>query len=183
MENEAGKQMTGALSAVRKMHSDCSRLLRDIDRELDGYRSVYASIATMDLSYDVKSGLYMAEGLLRHYVKGVSPTEVIAIKIAFFEPSIIEPLFIIAKIQYLSPLETAPDRNKAWDPWDAFLKWTPERKLEEPILLQGPLKKGLISNMALLAVPLFSIDGEMRAQAIVQRIRDYNFPEGKPLAL
>jgi len=61
METEVGRQMTAALSAVRKMHFDCSRLLRDIDKEFDGYRSVYASIATTDLSYDVKTGLYMAE--------------------------------------------------------------------------------------------------------------------------
>jgi hypothetical protein len=124
----------------------------------------------MDLSYDVKAGLYMAQGLLRHYAKGVSPTEVIALNIAFFGKGIIEPLFIIAKIQYLAPLEAATDRNKAWDPWNAYMLWTEDERLDEVILLQGPLKKDSITNMAVLAVPLFGIDSEKRAQAIIQRV-------------
>ena len=181
METEVGRQMTAALSAVRKMHFDCSRLLRDIDKEFDGYRSVYASIATMDLSYDVKVGRYMAEGLLRHYAKGVSPSQVIAVNIVFFDErrKVTEPLFIIAKILYAAPLEIATDRNKAWDPWVAYLDWNKERKYNEIILLEGPLKKDSVLRVSVLAVPLFTIDSETRAQEIVRSVRDFAFPEGQ----
>jgi hypothetical protein len=179
METEVGRQMTAALSAVRKMHFDCSRLLRDIDKEFDGYRSVYASIATTDLSYDVKTGLYMAEGLLRHYAKDVSPSQVVAVNIVFFDVGgkVTEPLFIIAKILYAAPLEVATNRNKAWDPWRAYLEWNKERKHGEIIVLEGPLKKDSILRIAVLAVPLFTIDSETRAQDVVRRVRDFAFSE------
>jgi hypothetical protein len=82
-----GQQMTAALSAVRQMHRDSSRLLRDLDRFLAGFKPVFGSFATTDLSYDIKKGDYMAAGLLRHWVHSESPSEVIAVNIVFWDRS------------------------------------------------------------------------------------------------
>ena len=116
-----GKQMTAALKAVRQMHADSSRLLLDLDRVMVGYKPVYGSVVTMDLSYDIKRGAYMSEGLLRHWVRSSEPNQVIAVNLAFWDDNadVEEPLFIAAKLVYAEPLSTVPDRNRAWDPWNA----------------------------------------------------------------
>ena len=92
--------MTKALTAVMQMHSDSARLLRDFDQWMDGYRSAFGSKATIDLSRDVKFGLYMADGLYRHYVRDEAPNIVLAINIVFFDSrnKVEQPLLIAAKL-------------------------------------------------------------------------------------
>src|SRR5580698_3737311 len=105
MNDDYGKQMAMALKAVLKMHSDSSKLLLDLDRTMQGYRSLFDNIATTNLSYDVKRGKYMADGLFRHYVRDNDELEVRAVNICFCDENdhnFMEPIFVAAHLSYVS---------------------------------------------------------------------------------
>jgi len=51
-----GTQMTAAIKAVLQMHSDASKLLLDLDKTMQGYQTLFGSVATINLSWDVKTG-------------------------------------------------------------------------------------------------------------------------------
>lgn len=176
-----GVQMARALRAVREMHSDASRLLLDLDRGLLGYKSVYGSFATMDLSYDIKRGMFMAEGLLRHWVESSAKDTVVAVNIAFWDETakIIEPMFIAAKLLYLEPVPTTPDRSKAWDPWSAYLSWTTDRKPWELLEAAPPQKRADLLRVVTFAVPLSSITTEAHGRDLLNKVKEYDFNEAK----
>ena len=71
MRTEQGRNIASALMAVRNLHGDCGRLLRDCDKFIGrGRPSVFGSFVTKDLTYSVNSALWMAEGLYRYYDSG-----------------------------------------------------------------------------------------------------------------
>jgi hypothetical protein len=172
-----GTQMLLALKAVRTMHADSSRLLLDLDRALVGYKSIYGSFATMDLSYDIKRASFMSEGLLRHWVHSSRPDTVIAVNIAFWDDNagLNEPFFIAAKLLYADALQTTPDRNKAWDPWYAYLNWTNQRKLNEIVEAKPPEKRADILRAVSIGVPLSSIVTEAHGAMILEKAKSYDF--------
>ena len=166
-----------ALKAVRQMHADSSRLLLDLDRAMVGYKPVYGSVATMDLSYDIKRGAYMSEGLLRHWVRHSEPNQVIAVNLVFWDDNanVEEPLFIAAKLLYAESLSNTPDRNKAWDPWYAYLNWMPKRMVG--IVTEGKphAKRTDLLRVASVGAPLASISSENVARELLQVVVDHRF--------
>ena len=170
-----GKQMMLAIQAVRGLHTDASRLLLDLDRGLVGYRSVYGSFATMDLSYDIKRGTFMSNGLLRHWLHNSQPDAVIAVNIAFWDDrgKVTEPLFIAAKLLYTDQLEKAGDRTKAWDPWYAYLDWTTPRLENEVSEAQPPAKRQDLRRAITIGVPLCSVTTEAHGHELIERVRNF----------
>ncbi len=106
-----------ALKAVLQMHSDASKLLIDLDTAMQGYKSVFGNVATANLTYDVKSGMYMADGLFRHYTKGDDESQVRAVNLCFFDkkdPHLDEPLFVAAHLAYSPPAEIGQEKSKRY---------------------------------------------------------------------
>jgi hypothetical protein len=170
-----GLLMTKALTAVMQMHADSARLLRDFDQWMDGYRSASGSQATNNLSYDVKTGLYMADGLFRHYVRDDALNIVLAINILFFDSKnkVEQPLLIAAKLLYASEVEYVSDR--AWDPWSAYFIWNKDRSYRKTIALEGAFKKGNLSRIAVAAMPLYDVTTESVLHEFVRPVRDFEF--------
>jgi hypothetical protein len=177
-----GTQMTTAIKAVLQMHSDASKLLLDLDKTMQGYQTLFGSIATINLSWDVKTGKYMADGLFRHYVRKDDETQVRAVNICFFDVndlSFEEPILVAAHISYFSVAKNMPEKSKrAWDPWTAFASWNQEKVFNKRIVLDGPLKGGAIQSVILTATPLFSIHNQETVKALINAVA----PEEQMLA-
>lgn len=162
MSADYGKQMAEAMSAVRGMHSDCIRLFRDLDRELSSYESLYGNVVTLNLGSSISRQVYLAEGLIRLYVPKGNERQMLGINICFFDendPAFVEPLFVAANIQYASATSDPQEKTrKGWDPWYAFLEWSPLRVYGQPIVIDKPPKRPSVERITVAAGPLYSVE-------------------------
>jgi len=175
---EWGLQMSLALKAVRAMHVDSSRLLLDLDRTLVGYTSVYRSVATIDsMSYDIKKPDFMTDGVFRHWVHPSQADTVIAVNLAFWDDNVDlkEPFFIAAKIRYAEPLPNPWDRNKAWDPWHAYLSWTNPREVDLLSEAKPPEDRADILRAVSVGTPLSRIATEASGARFLNLVKSFNF--------
>jgi len=175
MSENYGENITRAMRAVLQMHADSSKLLLDLDREMMDYVSLYDNIATANLSYDVKSKRFMAEGLFRHYVRAKTDTEVIAVNILFFDEGIktafSEPLFVASKLSYLNTTGSSSERqSRFWNPWQALTDWSHGEALKGVVHLSEIKKSGEVQSATVRAVPLFGISSIEQAMYVMREV-------------
>jgi hypothetical protein len=157
METDYGKQMGKALRAVRDMHDDCIRLIHDLDKALNGYESLMGNVVTLGLGSAIYKRTYLAEGLIRLYRRKSKEDHVLGVNICFYDDlRVVEPIFIVANIHYFAGV---PEENtkKGWDPWFAFLEWSPERTFNKALSIEKPSKRPNIELVTVAAAPLYTI--------------------------
>jgi hypothetical protein len=172
MNSETGKQMASAIQAVLHMHSDCTKLLLDLDKSLRDYRPLFGNVVTSDLGSSISRRTFIASGLFRHYFRNDDQTQVLGVNVCFFtnDGKFTEPLFIVARLSYYASASGPERLDRGWDPWYAFLDWNPERKFNAAIFLDGPLKNGSVERVALAACPLLSVSSLEVANGLIDLV-------------
>ena len=157
-----GKLMGSAIKAVLDMQSDCVKMFRDLDKqlELSDLRQISGNTITTGLGSSITSpGLYLSQYLYRLYAPRGSLQSVLGINICFHDHNVkryfIEPLFIAANISYEATQTDEALAVKSWDPWAAYLDWNQDRTFGTALDV-NPGRSG-ISKIAVVAVPLYSI--------------------------
>ncbi len=179
-ETENGKLMGAAIRAILEMQSDCIKLFRDLDKELElnDLRAISGNTITTGLGSSITSpGLYLAEYLYRLYAPQHSKHHILGVNICFhnqeFRRYFPEPLFIAANVQYDSTQVDESLATRAWDPWAAFLDWNSD-KSHGKVLDVSP-GRATIEKIVVVAVPLYSIAS---IQAAIDTINLVGRPTG-----
>jgi hypothetical protein len=162
METENGKHMAHAIRAVLDLQSDCIKLFRDLDKELElkDLQAISGNVITTGLGSSINSpGLYLAEYLFRLYAPQHSKHHILGINICFHNYTsrkyFAEPLLIAANIRYDSTQPEESLTTRCWDPWAAFLDWNLDRSLGNVLDLSP--RRPTIEKIVVVAVPLYSI--------------------------
>jgi hypothetical protein len=103
MDVDYGKQMGKALQAVCEMHSDCTRLIQDLDKELSDCQSLLGNTVALEIPYALSRRAYLAEVLARLYVRKQNENQVLGINLCFYDRNgskFEEPIFIAANTRY-----------------------------------------------------------------------------------
>jgi hypothetical protein len=163
--------MVVAMKAVYKMHSDCIKLFEDLDKSLNGFKSLYNHVVTFGLGNSMVSSRFVADGLTRLYSRPGNNTDFLGVNICFYDvndPQFVEPILVAAKISYEpDTMEPAEKLKRCWDPWFAFLEWAPTRSYYEAMTINRPSKRGTIEEITVAAVPLFNITSLESALALI----------------
>lgn len=174
MANDQGEQMLMAVKAVIGMHKDSIKLLEDLDKEMRGFVSFYGNTVTLDLGSALYKRRYVAEGLIRLYVRSPQANEMLGVNICFEngeDPHFTEPVLVIARITYdPGNIDQKEKLDRGWDPWYAFLEWAPERKYKERIIVNRPPKRPRIEEAILAAIPLFSVHDIEQARDLISLV-------------
>jgi hypothetical protein len=170
MTEDYGKQMNIALRAVEQMHSDCSRLLLDFDRKMEGWAPIFGSYATRDLTYNVRAQRWMAEGVYRLYSNRSHPSVVRGLTISFIEPDTDQPLLLAAEIRYADQKSDIKTVCREWDIWGIFFDSGGRRIYDEILssLVPDPTKR--IGSAQLIAKPLYSIKSVDEIAELMKRV-------------
>jgi hypothetical protein len=172
MDSNYGKQMGKAIWAVLDMQDDCIRLFHDLDKAFPEYRSLYGNIVTLNQGSSIARRQYIAEGLIRLYVRAGREERVLGINICFFDDAKLEePIFVAANTRYRT--NTPDGREKlemGWDPWYAFLKWSPNRVYGTPVTLENPSKRSSLEQVTVAAAPLYSITSLEAALQVIDLV-------------
>jgi hypothetical protein len=174
MSDDYGKKLTSALAAIRRLHSDTSKLMVDFDAYMfaDGWDSVFENVATRDLTYHVKAKFWMAEGVYRYYTKNPKGGLVEGLTVVFFDPRADEPLFLTGQLQYrLEANKLISDACGAWDICRLYFDLIDKRELGR-VYRHKNIDNGGIESAKVLAVPLMSIQSLADAQAKLNEIRE-----------
>jgi hypothetical protein len=181
MNDDYGKKIGDALRAIRQMHSDTSKLLKDCDGTIGkGRVSIFGNNATRELTYSVAATQWMAEGVYRFYdaqdkeaglLEGVTACfidEATGIKIS-------SPILIVGQIKYKMDGQASPKANcDPWDLWYGFLEWTEKKVFGEvhtPIATETEDTER-IASMKLAAVPLYSVTSMKVVEELMTKVRE-----------
>jgi hypothetical protein len=174
MDADYGKQMGKAIRAVLDMQDDCIRLFHDLDKALIEYVSLYGNVVTLNLGSSITRRAYFAEGLIRLYARKGREDQVLGINICFYDENdltLAEPLFVVANTRYLTGVADQQEKvKKGWDPWSAFLGWSPERVYGTAITIERPTKRSSIEQVTVAAAPLYSITSLEAATHLVDLV-------------
>lgn len=175
MSQDYGKKIGRALEAVRRLHSDASRLLQDCDGTIGkGKKAVHGSYATHELTWNVRAEYWMAEAVYRYYYAD-QPSDglVDGITVSFFDyqQRVDEPLLIVGQLQYHVE-EDFQIRSACygWDIWYAFFDWSGNRQLDA-ILGGKHIENGRIEWFKVLAVPLYSIQSMQAVEKLMAKVK------------
>ena len=174
MTADYGKKVTMALHAVRRLHSDTSKLLVDCDKKryAEGCYSVFENVATRDLTYNVNAEYWMAQAVYRYYANDAKPGLVEALTVCFFDERIDEPILLTAQFQYqVAANELVKDLCAAWDAWDLFFEPPGERKPLGKVHICRKFPRQTLQWGKVLAAPLYSIQRIEDVEQMVQEVR------------
>jgi len=181
MNNEIGdygKKMNSALSAVRRMHSDVSKLLVDVDSTIGkGMNPIFGSYATTNLTYNYRADYWMAAFVYRLFSDAINPGSVKGITVWFFDDAkrIDEPYLLVGELEY----ELAPEQTleKPWvsDLINAYSKW--HDKPTSNVVLTGRSPKPAVRSYKVIATPLYSITSMADLVELMDRVQEAGFPE------
>lgn len=156
--SDYGTKMNSALSAVRRMHSDVSKMLVDADSTIgNGWNPIFGSFATTNLTYSYRADYWMAAFVYRLFSDANNPGTVKGITVWFFDDSklIIEPHLLVGELEY----ELAPEQTleKTWvsDLINAYSKWHVMPTVDT--VLTGRNPKQVVRSYKVIATPLYSI--------------------------
>ena len=168
---EYGEKVGAALKAVVQLHIDTSKLLVDFDKKMLGYTSVFANVATSELTYHVRAEGWIASGVYRYYAKAEQPGLIDAITVCFLDPRLTEPLLVVAELKY--HLESGADIKqicKPWDLWSLYFDWCSGAG-EQQIIATKDADNGRIEWAKLKAVPLYTIQQIADVKQILDEVR------------
>jgi len=176
MDNENGIMMGSAISAVLQMQADSVKLLRDIDRSLQGYKPLLGNYVTLGIGGSINSPNFMADGLFRHYSLDGKWGNALVVTICYFDlkrpERLAQPVFVAASLDYLDPSPDQTEKQKrAWDAWFAYVEWASEPEFGEHIVLDAPLPRDAVTRVEFVAAPLYSITSLDVASGLIDRVR------------
>jgi hypothetical protein len=169
-DDDYGKQINLAVRAVQQMHSDCSRLLLDFDRQMEGWSPVFGSYATRDLTYNVRALRWMAEGVYRLYTNQSLPSLVRGLTISFIENDTDRPLLLVGELRYSDRTSEIKAVCKEWDLWGVFFDWGGQRVYDELLSFTAPDPNKRIDLASLIAKPLYSINSVEEIAELMKRV-------------
>ena len=175
MVDEAGLRMGAALRAVLQMQADSVKLLRDLDRGLQGYKSLFGNYVTSGIGSSINTQGFLADGMFRHYSVDGKWGRSLAATICFFDlkrpERLLEPVFVAANLEYIDPDPDPGEKQKrAWDAWYAYVEWAPGRKFNEVIILDNPEQRESLARVEFVAAPLYSITDLQVATSLLDRL-------------
>ena len=181
MVDENGLRIGAALQAVLQMQADSVKLLRDLDRGLQGYKSLFGNYVTSGIGSSINTQAFLADGMFRHYSVDGKWGRSLAATICFFDlkrpERLPEPVFVAANLDYIDP---SPDPNekqkRAWDAWYAYVEWAPDRKFNEIIVLENPEQRESLTRVEFVAAPLYSITNLDVATSLIDRLSKTTMP-------
>lgn len=161
MTDDYGKRIGSAIKAVVQMQADSIRLLRDLDRDFQGYKVLLGNVVTLHLGNSINNASFLADGFFRHYSPDATWGRSLVATICFFDlrkpERLPEPVFVAANIEYLNPEPDATEKLKrAWDGWYGFVEWAQNRDFHRQMIVDCPSQRE-IGKMILAAAPLYSI--------------------------
>lgn len=173
MGAEYGKQMGLAIRAVLDMQADCIKLIQDMDRALGDYTSYYGNVVTLNLGSSISKRTYLAEGLIRLYVRPGREERILGLNICFYDQNdrrFTEPIFVIADITYLQGHADPTEKLKrGWDPWYLFLAWgAADRPYHKRQTITKPVKRPHIEQAVVVAAPLYDIVSLEAAMSLIE---------------
>ena len=174
MSDSYGKKVGSALSAIRAMHSDVSRLFQDCDGTIGkGRPSVFTNYVTRDLTWSLNGPYWMADGVYRYYDASDRGPGVATGLTAYFldEKSLSqEPLLLVGEIGYrFEGKSSLKGVCKEWDLWDAFFEWSTPFSLVT-VLTPQPRDVDRISWVKVIGVPLYSITGMSDVENLMAQV-------------
>ena len=180
-ETESGKLMGRAIKAVLEMQSDCIKLFRDLDKqlELNDLQQISGNTITTGLGSSIATpGLYLAQYLYRLYAPRDSRHHVLGVNICLHNYAnryFAEPLFIAANVRYDPAQSDESLATRSWDPWAAYLDWNSDTSYGR-VLEVSPFRS-TIQKIVVVAVPLYSISS---IQVAIETINLVGRPERNP---
>lgn len=175
MTKDYGRKVGTALEAVRRLHADTSRLLRDCDATIgSGRESVFRSEVTKDLTWHVQTEFWMAEGVYRYYEDKAAPAPgvVEALTVCFFDVRgrVPEPFLLVGRFRYrVDPATGARAECKGWDLWYSYLDWWADRSPGVVQTLVNPDDR--IERVSLVGVPLYDINSLGDVERLFEQVR------------
>ena len=157
MSEDYGKQINVALRAVEQMHSDCSRLLLEFDRKMEGWKPIFGNYATRDLTYNVRAQRWMAEGVYRLYSNNAYSSMLHGLTISFIEANTDQPLLLVAEVRYADKSSDIKTVCREWDLWGIFFDWGVQRNYNEVLSFTSIDPDKRIESARLIAKPLYSV--------------------------
>lgn len=158
--SDYGKKVNTALLAVRRMHSDVSKLLVDADSSIGkGLSPLFGSYATTNLTYNYRADYWMAAFVYRLFSDANNPGRVKGLTVWFFDDSklVTEPLLLVGELEY----DIAPGQviEKTWvsDLMDAYSKWHAAPVPDTVLTGNKPKAATRIRLFKVIAKPLYSI--------------------------
>lgn len=176
-EEGYGKQIGTALRAVEQMHSDCSKLLLDFDRRMEGWKPIHGNTATRDLTYHVRAQRWMAEGVYRLYSHESLPSTVRGLMICFLGPDTDQPVLLVAQIKYADHKSEIKAVCREWDMWQIYFEYGVDRTYDNIISLSSPDRDQRFESVALIATPLYSINSMEEVADLMNRVTGGSEPK------
>lgn len=188
MPTAAGKQVGIAFKALKRCHSDVSKLLLDLDKEMkkDGLSRLW--VGRDAVTYGVSKAIYaehwMPERIYRYYTSPASDdahnvVEGVNVCFSHVHPAASEPLLVIGKAIYRVPngkklIEVA----QVWDFLDAFVTWH-DTTLDDlaKVLRWRDQENGRVDEMRFIAVDLYSVNSMKVVLELLGQVRKA-FAEG-----
>jgi hypothetical protein len=175
---EYGLKIGKALSAVRTMYADASKLLQDCDGTIGkGRTSIYGSYVTSGLTYHVRAKHYMAEALFRLYDAGEGVAGLVeGVSIYFLDQKdrAAEPILIVGQVKYHIEQEaTIKSVSGEWDLWYAYFDGCESQAFDE-VLAPEPNDTGRIEWVKVIAVPLYSVANMDVVVDLMNKVRQHN---------
>ena len=157
--SDYGTKMNSALSAVRRMHSDVSKMLVDADSTIGkGLNPLFGGYATTNLTYSYRADCWMSGLVFRLFTDTDRPGIVKGITVWFFDNAnkMTEPHLLVGELAYdLTPDQKIEKVCLGDDQITAYSKWHGNPVAET--VLTGRYPKSAIRSYKVIAKPLYSI--------------------------
>ncbi len=179
MSDDYGRKIGQALTAVRRMHADVSKLLVDVEGTLGkGKTSVFGSRATSDTSGSYRVPRWMTWFVHRYFDGGhdsdTNPVD--AICVCFIDPNepprFHEPLLLLGQIAYrVTPGQSVKTACEEWDLVQAYLDWSKPGNPNDVRTGRAPEELERVRWFKAIGTPLFSIRAMDDITALMKRVR------------
>ena len=173
---ENGRKMNLALTAVRDLHRDCSRLLLDIDdwMQKKHWRRFADDDTAARPSNDLKKAFFMAPYLYRRWVFGkqAQAARVQGVFIFLFDKGndgfLDVPTLIASDFTYHKPVSFKEQRH--WDPYHALCDWSGTMAMNQVLEVDSERSGGKVHSGTLIARPLFALTTSTDVEVMLQDI-------------
>jgi len=177
--SDYGIKMDSALSAVRRMHSDVSKLLVDADSSIGkGLTPLFGPYATTNLTYNYRADYWMAAFVYRLFADANDPGKVKGLTVWFFDDTalVTEPLLLVGELDYDLTPEQSIDKTWVSDLINAYSKWNGDPSPDSVLTGKNPKAATRIRSYKVIAKPLYSIASMADVVELMDRVQQKTSP-------
>lgn len=179
--SDYGRKMKSALSAVRRMHSDVSKMLVDADSTIGkGLNPLFNGYATTNLTYSYRADCWMSGLVFRLFTDTDRPGIVKGITVWFFDNAnkMTEPHLLAGELAYdLTPDQKIEKVCLGDDQITAYSKW--HGNPVPDTVLTGRNPKPSVRSYKVIATPLYSIASMADEVELMDRVQLADFPKDR----